>query len=374
LRIVFCTPGNIRYEDYAGGNTLGTESQVWGLAKELVKRGHETLIMRLWRRGSPSREEIEGVSVVNVPSWNFPDKIALKAVTRSLLSASMKKRLEALDPDVLVMAEYYSSLFTSRARIPKAFVMHNQPVDVHFPYNPLNRRLYKWAEKRVLRRSDVVIALSPYIRGVIQSMGLRSVYIPNGVDLSRYPPSQVDERFVLTGGRLVREKGLEYLIEAFSGLPEKTKNEYSLVVVGEGPEKEKLIERSRVVGVSSRVKFLPWIRKEGFIEMISRCSVYAFPSVIETFGIVQLEAMACGKPVVACEIPGPKDVITHGKDGLLSPARDVGGLRKNLETLLGDERLRRQMGVCARKTVEERYQFNRVAIEYENLFKSLLKP
>ncbi|RLC74321.1 MAG: hypothetical protein DRI61_16895 [Chloroflexi bacterium] len=220
---------------------------------------------------------------------------------------------------------------------------------------------------------NTIVTLNEEHSQFFNKKGYRTVIIPNGIDIEKYTPNYSDKRYVLFGGRFSKEKGLDCLIRAYSRLKEELQREYKLVLVGSGPEKAKLQKLASKLGMKDRLNFIPWLHSEAFIKKISNCSVFVLPSLYETFGIVVLEAMALGKSVIASDIPGPQDIITHGHDGFLFEKGNAYELKKYLELCLSDKKLRTKMGKNARKTVEERYTFEKIADRYINLFEMLLE-
>ena len=109
-----------------------------------------------------------------------------------------------------------------------------------------------------------------------------------------------------------------------------------------------------------RIKFIPMVNKTKLKEYLSLCSVFVLPSLFETFGIVLIEAMASGKPVIASNIPGPNEIIQNGYNGFLFEKENHKELTDCLKLLLNDNPLQKKIGENAKKTVEERYTFEKV--------------
>src|SRR5947209_5889120 len=221
------------------------------------------------------------------------------------------------------------------ARTGKPFVVTLHGTDVE-----LARRVPAFA-RTVLRRAAVVTAVSTAVAELATRIGGREVrVIPNGVDI---PPATVPEReppSILFAGRLSREKGILELIDATRGLP--------LVVAGDGPL------RSRVPGARG---FVPHDELE---RLYGEAAVVACPSRREGFGVVCLEAMAHGKPVVASAVGGLTDLVVDGQTGLLVPPQDVEALRRALERLLHDPELRASLGAAAQARALDRFSWDSV--------------
>lgn len=194
------------------------------------------------------------------------------------------------------------------------------------------------------------------------------VEIPNGVDADRFRPGwdgrpvrrhygiPDDARVILFVGALDRAhhfKGVGLLLRAVSRLNRHTT---WLMIVGDGDLKEHFISLAGELGVSERACFVGAIPHEDLPPYYAAADVVALPSFPpESFGMVLIEAMACGKPVVAHDIPGVRSVIRDGEDGLLVPPGDVAGLAEKLQSLLDDPRRRWEMGRQGRSRVEEKY-------------------
>jgi glycosyltransferase involved in cell wall biosynthesis len=139
--------------------------------------------------------------------------------------------------------------------------------------------------------------------------------------------------FIVTAGRLTRQKGHDMLIEAFAA--SRAARDFDLVILGEGPLELELRARAATLGVAERVRFPgfqanPWA-------WFARARLFVLSSRWEGFGNVVAESMACGAPVLAADCDfGPREQITHGESGWLVPVNDVGALAAGLDALLGD--------------------------------------
>lgn len=379
MKIVFSTSGAGEHEDYKSGDVLGTEYQVFGLAKEFIKRKHEVYIVRRWY-DSPKEEEIQGIYVINVASPNLHSSTIGDAINHMIFSKYAAKEIKRIEPDILNLTGKYSSYSVCKLDIPTVHTTHTIPSGL-LPSDlaPLRRGILgnlhptKWLESRIYRNCDAIVALNEEHRKYLSNKRYKAVLIPNGVDVGNYTPNYSDKGYIFSAGRIVKSKGLQYLIKAYSMLDSELQDRFELVIGGFGPEKENLEKLASAYGIKDRVVFISWLSNLDFIRKISDCIVYALPSLYETFGIVIIEAMALGKPVIASNIPGPNGIITHGEDGFLFETGDVSKLKEYLEMLLENSELRREIGKNARKTVEEKYTFAKVADQYISLFNKLLE-
>ncbi len=192
--------------------------------------------------------------------------------------------------------------------------------------------------------------------------------IPNGLPRLPERVSDQDAKVVVAAGRLTRQKGFDLLIRAFSSVAAR-RPDWSLRIFGDGPQQDELQRLIGDLGLTRSVHLMG--RTSQMHEQMVRASVYALSSRFEGFGMVVIEAMAAGLPVVSFDCPrGPADIITHGTDGLLVPAEDVRALAAGLLTLIDDEQLRRSMAQQARATAR-RYSMDELGVLWEDLLREL---
>ena len=172
-------------------------------------------------------------------------------------------------------------------------------------YKPLQSWLIRRAD-RILGTTPVYVASSPYLKDVQGKCG----YLPIGIDPVRFSRSDADairakyagKTLLLSVGRLVPYKGYAYLIEAMTRLPER----FHLLLGGKGPLKDTLEDQIRRNGLQDRVTMLGYVPDDDLPALYGAADMFVLPSIMKTeaFGIVQIEAMSCGKPLVATRIPG----------------------------------------------------------------------
>ena len=196
----------------------------------------------------------------------------------------------------------------------------------------------KWVARRLLGRARLVLCPSEALGIAARELGARSVrVVPSGVLLPDDVGPSENPPHALFVGRLSEEKGVLEFLEATVGLRR--------VIVGDGPLRDR---------VPSAVGFVPPRELGRYYE---RAAVVVCPSRREGYGVVAREAMAYGRPVVACAVGGLVDAVEDGVTGLLVPPRDVNALRAALERLLEDRELRDRLGANARTTARERFSW-----------------
>jgi glycosyltransferase involved in cell wall biosynthesis/GT2 family glycosyltransferase len=232
--------------------------------------------------------------------------------------------------------------------------------------------------KRLLRRVDrlsggravdVHVAVSDFLRRRIEGGARPVVTIPNAVDLEAYRPSPSpgsNGSFVIgCMARLIAGKGVEdVLVAAQAVVPRGAR----VRIAGDGPERASLEALARRLGVAEHVEYLGWVADAS--DFWASCDVAVVPShqAVESFGLAALEAMACGRPVVATRNGGLAELVADGESGFLVPPGDTGALAAALRAYEEDPQLRAAHGAAARARCEARFDIARCAQSYLALF------
>ena len=234
----------------------------------------------------------------------------------------------------------------------------------------LKRRSRKLHGKIAVSKAAMEFA-SKYVRGYYN-------IIPNGVDIKHFSPdvSPIEEFCdgklnILFVGRLEKQKGLYYLIKAYRWVKKEIPNS-RLIIVGPGVRLRRKYEKKVIRDKLGDVIFVGGKSQEELPKYYKTADIFCAPATdLESFGIVLLEAMAVGKPIVATNIEGYNSLVTHGVNGLLVPPRDSEALGRALISLLTDESLRREMGARGRVKALE-YSWERVAQNVLNYYMMVL--
>jgi rhamnosyl/mannosyltransferase len=244
--------------------------------------------------------------------------------------------------------------------------------------------LYSPLLHAALERADRIVVSNPNLRH--SSPNLRSYQdkikvVSPGVDLTLFElaPAEANRvrelrsRFtrplVLFVGRLVYYKGTRYLVRAVADV------DVDLVIIGEGPLEGSLRRLADRLGIADRVRFLNHLPKAELIRYFQACDLLVLPSVArsEAFGLVLIEAMACGKPTISTEIgTGTSWINQHRKTGLVVPPRDSRALAAAIKELLGDPARRAEYGRAARARAQETFSFEKFAEGYLSVYRELL--
>jgi glycosyltransferase involved in cell wall biosynthesis len=218
-------------------------------------------------------------------------------------------------------------------------------------------------ERLALRPADLVLVTAPWLQEEVwRRYRKETVLLPNWVDLEGIAASWGDvsreEGLVLFAGRLHASKGIDVLLEAFARVA-RSRPQARLVVCGEGEERENLERRRRALGLE-RAAFAGRVSQEDALGWMRRAAVFVLPTLtMEGHPKGLIEAMACGAACVASDVPGNRESIRHGIDGLLIPPADPYALAEAVEGLLGDADQRARLGAEAARGAR-RFAFSEI--------------
>lgn len=233
-----------------------------------------------------------------------------------------------------------------------------------------------------IEQSDGVTAVSEWLRRMtLESFGITRpiAVIPNFIDTQVFRPRDKvpyrcrmapnGEKIVMHISNFRPVKNVETVVRVFAAL--RAHEECRLIFVGEGPEQLRAEQLSVTLGVEKHVSFLG--NQEFIEEILPAADLFLLPSHHESFGLVALEAMSSGVPVIATDRGGPREVIRHGITGFLHDPEDVDGMVAEGLRLLGDEGLRRDIGAAARRDAVERFDVETTLPAYEDFYREVLK-
>ena len=215
-------------------------------------------------------------------------------------------------------------------------------------------------DKKLATYADEIFVNSKYSQDIAENIyGKKGVIIYPGVDTEKYKPVSFEEKenYILSLGRISKFKNLDILLSAFW----KMKNEkISLYIVGDGEEKENLQNLAKKLNIEDRVKFFSNISDQEVVKFYAKAKVFVLCSKNEPFGIVPIEAMACGTTVIADNSGGPMETIINNETGELIDC-DVKNLNNTLEKLLSDDELLKKYSTQARKHIEMNFSWKKSA-------------
>jgi glycosyltransferase involved in cell wall biosynthesis len=268
----------------------------------------------------------------------------------------------------------------TRQRKPLVVWFHSEVLRPQWKY----RLLYQPFLRRALARAARIVVSSPNLAAhaaELQPHQHKCVVIPFGIDRDRLAATpeiacrvkqlalETPGPRMLFIGRLVPYKGVEVLLRAM------TRVTGSAWIVGDGPLRESLEADCRRLGIADRVTFTGAVPDAEVVARLHACDVFVLPSVThqETFGVVQIEAMACGKPVVSTNVrSGVPWVNRDGETGLVVEPGDAKALAMAIERLANDENLRRRMGEAGRARVGREFTLSGMAARTADLYRTVI--
>ena len=377
------------------GASAGAEANVLATATELKRRGHDVGILHgpgtgrseaVWQATFGDRFPLvpeESSFSVNAALESFqPDlayvhNLADLPALGALTSAGLPRVRMVHDHDLCCMRSYKYFYFTrricSRALSPYCLF----PCGASLARNRNGGFPLKWvsyaAKKKEIqlnRQFHRLIVNSRYMRAEL----VRNRFPAEKIELRVPVPPDGDPGFrsafshrnlIVYAGQIVRGKGVDVLLEALAGV----RVPFECVVLGDGNHRSSCEQISRKLGLADRVQFKGHVRSEELKDYYRECSVVAMSSVWpEPFGMVGIEAMRYGLPVVAFDAGGIKEWLIDGRNGFLVPWMDRATYGSRVEALLRNKTLARQMGEIGRQLASEHYDFSKYITGLEDLF------
>lgn len=286
----------------------------------------------------------------------------------------LRRLVHAHEIDVLHCHGYREDLYAVAARARAKKVTTNHLWKRTTPALRFYARVDSW----LARRFDRVVAVSLEILQELEAKGFKApqlTSIPNGVDTARYAPTAAGaaraapSRVVLaTIGSLTEEKGHDHLLGALAKLG--SDRGITLLIVGDGPRRERLQKLATDLGVADDVRFLG--RRNDIPDILAGTDIFVLPSLNEGLPIALLEAMACERACVATDVGDVGRAIETGVTGVLVRSADVAALAAAIERLVANPELRMRLGRAARQRAVERFSAERMTEAYCALYDELV--
>ncbi|WP_109700558.1 glycosyltransferase family 4 protein [Chitinophaga deserti] len=267
-----------------------------------------------------------------------------------------------------------------RLRIPLIYTVHGW--SFHDGLHPLMRKARILSEQFITRRAQANICVSESNRQTgLKTFGkFNAEVIRNGINPEKFNPAAqfpdikaaygIPEGTLVVGyiARMTLQKDPEGMIRGFHEAL-KTFPQMKLLMVGEGELKQAAIDTAAALNISDKVIFENF--RQDVPAVLQGIDIYCLPSLWEGFPIGVLEAMAMGKTVVATDVDGTREAVSHGENGWLIPPKDTGALAAAIVKMAEDKILREQLSQAAINTVREKYNVSGMTQRIENVYTSL---
>ena len=362
----------------------GLSRHVFHLAHGLAADGHEVTVYTRGHPDAPPEETDGGVRVVRTDE--YPPRIAFDDLVPWVLAFNLsllhRAEMDLRDrpPDILHahdwLVGYASAALKDLHALPLVATVHATEYGRHQGHLPGPMQvLIHQVEWWLTFEAGRVITCSQYMREevtrIFELPPDKVEVIPNGVDLERFAPSpeaasaraelSPDGRpLIVFAGRLEYEKGVQTVLEALPRI-ETGAPGTRFVVAGAGTHREELERRAADLGVADRVRFEGFCDEARLRALYGAADLVIVPSLYEPFGLVALETMACGSPVIAADTGGLREIVDHDITGLRFTPGDADSLAEVAIRLLTDRRMGRRLALEAQSLLAERHSWSAVA-------------
>jgi glycosyltransferase involved in cell wall biosynthesis len=351
------------------------------ICKELVKIGHEIVLITAHLKGLPREEDIDGIHVIRQPSLRrlsyMADLVAMGAfIFMSLIPALRVAR--SWHPDLIhvhfaVPAGALAWILSRLTGIPYVLTAHLGDIPGGVPDKTEDwfRWFYPFTPV-IWRDAAQVVAVSQFTRSLaVQCYPVDVQVIPNGVNLGKLDPGTIrvgEPPQIVFAGRFVPQKNPLQLVNVLSEL---TDLPWKCVMIGDGPlrgDVECLIQQK---GLQDRFTLPGWLYPDEVLAWFSRSDLLFHPSLSEGLPVVGIQAMAMGLAIVASRVGGFAEIVEQGKNGYLFPPEDGGGMQSGLRTLLGNPQALADARIQSR-LLAARFDLNLVVRDYLNIMNKVV--
>ena len=348
----------------------GAEMVLHNLALQLSRLGDDVHIFAPRFKGKGL--VLESPYHVHRYSNPFSKRYMVKKVLLRLAWLHLRYKFDMLHCHSGYPPGYVGQTFKKWFKVPVVVRPHGSdivPGDRIRRHPKLTRRL-----KFSLMSADAVVAQGRYLKELILALGVGEAnvhIIHNGVNLNEFmngKPFSHPRPYILAVGNLIFRKGFDILLRAYADVVEPKPD---LLIAGSGREEEKLKALAQELGVTHQVKFLGFIGGQKKIDLFRSAEFFVCPSRKEPFANVIIEAMSAGLPVIASSIDGNRELVYHGKNGLLFSSENIFELKSALQQLISNNGLLKQMRSTLPGIAKE-FDWPIVARKYRELYLSLI--
>jgi len=370
----------------------GISRVVYDLAQNLGKFGNDVHVLTCWEPNTKEYEidnnvTVHRVQVYNNPSNNFVEWVMQLnfAMLESAIKLVQNNEFDIIHAHDWLVA-YATRVLKKSYNIPLITTIHATEYGRNSGIHTDMQRTIHNVEKWLINESDRLIVNSNYMKDELLSIfNIQSdkiSIISNGVDLKKFNNVYADvafrenyaaknEKIVFYVGRLVNEKGLHVLLNAIPQIL-STFNNVKFVIAGKGPCLNNLIELSQKLNIMNRVYFTGFVSEEVLLKLYKCSDIAVFPSTYEPFGIVALEGMVAGIPVVVSDTGGLKEIVNHKEDGMKFYSGNSDSLADCLLELLSDDSLSNKIRNVALQKVHKLYNWDNISERILNEYKYVI--
>jgi glycosyltransferase involved in cell wall biosynthesis len=367
----------------------GVVTSIVYLKEAYEKKGHQIYIF------APKVEDYidQEKNIFRYRSINLTNKV--KYPIAIPLSFKAKKVITEFNPDLIHIHHPFvlssvAIMYSKQLGIPKILTIHTQYDQYAYYVAPLPQKLTQEVIKKIVSnladKTDCIVTPSESMKALIKNYGMKNriEVIPNAIKLSTFREKneleclkiskrfnlKEDEKIILFVGRVATEKSIDKIIKALGIIKKHGISKTKLLIVGNGPARDELTHLVQALEVEEEVIFCGEVNYEEIRYYYKIADVFTMASASESFGIVTIEALASGLPVLAIKAPGAMDILTDGFDGLLTDD-NIEHFAKALEKIIRDPELRERLSKGALKT-SAKYSINMISERMLNLYREII--
>ena len=363
--------------------------------KELIKQGNEVKVISpvpfipkvfgylcsRWKMYTeiPKRDKINGVDVYYPRYLDFPKNLFLSfsgwfmslGIRRTFKRLNKKYNFDLIHSHVLIPDSYAAMLVNKKYNLPHIVTVHGQDFEYTISFSKLCRiRMFE-----VMKKVDAIITVSSKLKNIIKDNKIcDKIYIVNnGVSLNqfKYKEKDFESNSIISVSNLIETKGIDLNIKVVSKLKKKY-NDIRYFIVGDGPERKKLMALVEKLELKDNVCFLGKLSHKDVSNILEKPYIFSLPSWDEGFGVSYIEAMASGNPVIGVLGEGINDVIVNGKNGFLVRPKNENDLFNAIDKLLSCKKLAKSVGIEGRKTVLREYTWRKKVEEIYDIYEEIV--
>ena len=376
---------NYEYPPIGGGGGVICKD----IAEEISKEGHKITVITSKFTNLLKEETVSGVKIIRVPVlFRKKQNVASILSMLSYLPSSIyfvnrllkKEKFDVINTHFAIPSGPAGNFISKNKKIPNILSIHGGDIfDPSKSLSPHKTFGLKQTVKKMLLSADKVIAQSSDTQKnaiSLYSINRNIEIIPLGIKPNSFINKSRKElgisenkKIFVTVGRLVRRKNLEELLTVFSKVIKKFDCE--LLIIGDGPEGENLKQKISSLNLQNDVKLLGRVSEELKFQYLNASDVYLSTAIHEGFGIVFLEAMECGLPVICYDRGGQVDFLRNDYTGYLVKLGDADSFYDNLLYLLNHPEMKEKIEIYNKELVKK-YYINNIAKQYLNVFYEIL--
>ncbi|TAK95175.1 glycosyltransferase [Patescibacteria group bacterium] len=358
----------------------GVERYVEEVSTRLVAMGHEVTVYVRNNYTDRKLREFKGVRLVHLPSIPTKNLDAIShtflATMHALFSRYDVVHYQAIGPTSLA---WILKLFKSRTAVIATFQCQDY---FHQKWGWLAQAYLRFGERMTCTQTDRTIVVSQILKDYARvAYQCEAVCIPNGADVELTSKTQAlgrwelkEKKYILSVGRLIRHKGIRYLIEAFKHLEDRSKipNGFKLVIVGDGFHTDDYVdELKRLAGGRRNIVFTGTQNNGTLQQLFSHAYCFVQPSESEGLSLALLEAMAYGLAPIVSDIPENAQVVKES--GIIFKSKDVADLEQKLASVINQPDETERLGQAAKRAAQEKYGWDTIVKQIMEVYQSTIE-